>query len=109
MFCNIFWRLHLTALISIMVLAFNTVPVFAEKEADAAEAEEIFGYSVYKLFFKIGSVRLANRGLIELEGKDALHLSFESSGPNFFDRDDIYLDPDDPCEHRFQQRDPGEG
>ncbi len=54
---------------------------------------ETIVYNIQQMGFKAGEASLIFKGPVTYEGKDTLLIVFTADGFNFYDREDIYLDP----------------
>ncbi len=56
-------------------------------------ADEIITYAIKKFGVKVGEASLSFRGLEKIEARDLYRITFVANAPNFFDQEEIFVDP----------------
>jgi hypothetical protein len=64
---------------------------------------ETITYNIQKLKLNVGEATLVFGGLVDLGGRQFLHITFTAKGFRFFDKEDIYLDPETFYPHRIER------
>ncbi len=80
------------------VILFCFLTVFLQSFACAAPAPfgagEVITYDIKQIGFKVGRATLTFPGEVQYEGRRLFLIVFRADGFNFYDEEEIYLDPD---------------
>ena len=85
----IYWVLGLT--LCMMKAFVETQPCFA---LDRIEAGETIVYDIKKLKVTVGKAQLVYHGMVEVNKQRALSVTVTATGFKFFDKEQLYLDPE---------------
>jgi len=89
-------RLHCSGFILVIILALlslNVCAVAYSANAPFSKGETI-QYDIEKFKLKVGEATLTFNGVVEVQGKKALSITFTARGFKFLDEEQIYIDVD---------------
>jgi hypothetical protein len=82
---------NLSVIVMLGAFLLNICPVVHSSDQPFQKGE-IINYNIEKFKVKIGEATLAFNGLVEVQGKEALSITFTARGFKFFDEEQIYVD-----------------